>query len=512
MRPDDGPPPDRRTGRQVLDRVRSAVRSAPLPVKIVLVLALLAVAVVASAMPARVGDVVLVLVLCYGPVAVWRRQRSVIASLGVAVWGEAAILSVASLTNSVTLWLFPLLLLPFSVVAAAHSPPLGRGLVPCRTVAWTLLWSVPPAMLAWHFASGQPVFSYVIGWLLAAVVLGWRLTRSWQDARVYGRQPVRGQSATGPRGETAGHAAPPVITGRVGHPPAGAVRAARDADGVRAQQVAAGDRSAAHRDLPAITVEQAVAELDSMIGLTGIKDQIRQLTASVEAARRRALAGYEVDKPMQHLVFLGPPGTGKTSVARIVAKIYYAFGLLEAPSVLEAQRADLVGEYLGATAIKTNELIDSALGGVLFIDEAYSLMNEGDGQGDRFGSEAVQALLTRAEDDREDLIIILAGYERQMESFLASNPGLTSRFAVRVKFPGYTPAELLALADLTIERRGELLDPDARPVLWRLFEDVGRRRMADELGNGRFVRSLMEKAGQARDVRVMSATEEPSPS
>ncbi|MFI5082442.1 MAG: hypothetical protein ACHQCE_15310, partial [Streptosporangiales bacterium] len=156
-----------------------------------LVLALLAAAVVASALPARVGDLVLVLALCYGPIAIWRRQRSVIASLGVAAWGLAAILAVAALTPPVTFWLVPLLLLPFAVVAAAHSPPLARNLVPCRTVAWTLLWSVPPAMLAWRFASSQPVFSYVIGWLIAAVVLGWRLTRSWQDARVYGRQSAR---------------------------------------------------------------------------------------------------------------------------------------------------------------------------------------------------------------------------------------------------------------------------------------------------------------------------------
>ncbi len=179
--------------------------------------------------------------------------------------------------------------------------------------------------------------------------------------------------------------------------------------------------------------------------------------------------------------------------------------------MVEAHRADLVGEYLGATAIKTNELIESALGGVLFIDEAYSLVNEGDGQGDRFGNEAVQALLKRAEDNREDLIIILAGYERQMENFLASNPGLNSRFANRIKFPGYTPAELSALADLALERKGELLDPDARPVLRRMFEEVGRRRLADELGNGRFVRSLLAKAGQRRDVRVMAGPAEPSP-
>ncbi len=254
-----------------------------------------------------------------------------------------------------------------------------------------------------------------------------------------------------------------------------------------------------------------MAELDAMIGLDAVKSQVRSIAASIEAARRRALAGIGADKPMQHFVFLGPPGTGKTAVARILAKVFYAFGLLEIPGVVEAQRSDLVGEYLGATAIKTNELIDSALGGILFIDEAYSLVNEGDGQNDRFGNEAVQVLLKRAEDDRDRLIIILAGYERQMETFLASNPGLTSRFAVRIKFGGYSPAELLQLADLSVARRGEVIDQQARSVLWRMFEEVGRRRLGDELGNGRFVRSLLERAGQARDVRVMGGSAEPAP-
>ncbi|GIH62021.1 AAA family ATPase [Microbispora siamensis] len=256
---------------------------------------------------------------------------------------------------------------------------------------------------------------------------------------------------------------------------------------------------------PPITVEQALTELESMIGLEPVKEQVRAIAASIEAARLRREAGYANERPMRHFVFVGPPGTGKTSVARSLAKIFYAFGLLETPFVVEAQRADLVGEYLGATAIKTNELIDRALGGVLFVDEAYGLINSGDGQPDRFGAEAVQTLLKRAEDDRDRLIVILAGYEREMNDFLASNPGLSSRFATRVRFPSYSPAELLEITEALQQRRGDRLAPEARPVLRRLFEDVERRGLVDDLGNARFARSLAEAAAQARDVRVVSA-------
>ncbi|MEV7010319.1 AAA family ATPase [Streptosporangium sp. NPDC051022] len=269
---------------------------------------------------------------------------------------------------------------------------------------------------------------------------------------------------------------------------------------------ASGERSAP----PPISVEEALGELDGMIGLAPVKEQVRSIAASIEASRLRREAGYSTEPPMRHFVFVGPPGTGKTSVARSVAKIFYSFGLLETPYVVEAQRADLVGEFLGATAIKTNELIDRALGGVLFIDEAYGLINSGDGQPDRFGAEAVQTLLKRAEDDRDRLIVILAGYEKEMDSFLSSNPGLSSRFSSRVRFPSYAPGELLQITELLQRRRGDRMAGDARSALLARFEDVHRRALVDELGNARFVRSLVEAAAQARDVRVVGAGGSPT--
>ncbi|MEV5597855.1 AAA family ATPase [Streptomyces sp. NPDC052496] len=259
-----------------------------------------------------------------------------------------------------------------------------------------------------------------------------------------------------------------------------------------------------------VLLEKALAELERMVGLEPVKRQVRALSAQLRMARLRAGQGLPVQPPKRHFVFSGPSGTGKTTVARILGRVFYALGLLGGDHLVEAQRADLVGEFLGQTAVKANELIDSALGGVLFVDEAYSLSNSAYSKGDAYGDEALQVLLKRAEDNRDRLVVILAGYPEGMDRLLAANPGLSSRFTSRVDFPSYRPPELTAIGEVLAAENGDHWDEESLEELRSISAHVVEQGWIDELGNGRFLRTLYEKSCAYRDLRLSTWSGTPS--
>ncbi|MGW1839730.1 AAA family ATPase [Streptomyces sp. NPDC002067] len=291
--------------------------------------------------------------------------------------------------------------------------------------------------------------------------------------------------------------------GEVGFPEA-AGGVADAATAARYKAAVPGRRGAGRAAGPAdpVLLEQALAELERMVGMEPVKRQVRALSAQLRMAGLRAGQGLPVQPPKRHFVFSGPSGTGKTTVARILGRVFYALGLLGGDHLVEAQRADLVGEFLGQTAVKANDLIDSALGGVLFVDEAYSLANTGYSKGDAYGDEALQVLLKRAEDNRDRLVVILAGYPEGMDRLLAANPGLSSRFTSRVDFPSYRPAELTAIGEVLAEENGDRWDDEARDELRSISGHVVDQGWIDELGNGRFLRTLYEKSCAYRDLRL----------
>ncbi|WP_246010823.1 type VII secretion AAA-ATPase EccA [Nocardia mexicana] len=246
--------------------------------------------------------------------------------------------------------------------------------------------------------------------------------------------------------------------------------------------------------------------LQAQIGMDSVKEQVDRLKSGVLMDQVRAKRGLAVESKSQHLIFSGPPGTGKTTIARVIAKIFAGLGVVENSEVIEVSRNDMVGTHLGHTAPKTNALIDSALGGVLFIDEAYTLIQEGLSGGDAFGKEAVDTLLARMENDRDKLVVIIAGYEDQIDRFLASNDGLASRFTKRIRFSSYGAEELVRIADHIAHKKDSVLSEQAREVLHDRCEQLAEqtrngRRLIDLAGNGRFVRNVVEAAEAERDYR-----------
>lgn len=246
------------------------------------------------------------------------------------------------------------------------------------------------------------------------------------------------------------------------------------------------------------TTETAAAELAQLIGLTAVKRELTLMTAEAAVAARRERAGVRLPAPARHLVFLGNPGTGKTTVARIIAKAYAESGLLASGHLVEVTRKDLIGKYLGQTAPLVESAVESALGGVLFIDEAHSLSSSPDGR-DSYGHEAVDTLVALMENHRDNLVVIVAGYPAPMRQFLSSNPGLTSRFAKELQFPDYTDDELKTIF-LSMSARSQIQLADGADDA--VVRAISRFERGAGFGNARAVRGLYERCIEAQALRL----------
>ncbi|ADI01858.1 AAA family ATPase [Syntrophothermus lipocalidus] len=252
--------------------------------------------------------------------------------------------------------------------------------------------------------------------------------------------------------------------------------------------------------LPSLSVacRRALAELDSMVGLEEVKKLVRELIVFTVIQKKRLEQNLKAQPMAMHMVMKGNPGTGKTTVARILGKIYRELGTLAKGHLVEVERADLVGEYIGHTAQKTREQIKRAQGGILFIDEAYTLAQGGSRD---FGRESIATLVKAMEDHRDELVVILAGYRDEMEFFLKANPGLYSRFPIQVEFPDYSSEELFEIALNMFAERDYLVSSRAR---WKLKHLLSQFHSSGRVvsGNARFVRNLVEKSIRWQALRL----------
>lgn len=264
----------------------------------------------------------------------------------------------------------------------------------------------------------------------------------------------------------------------------------KPAPGTKVTQTSDGDKEA--------SVEDVLKELDALTGLKPVKDEVRKLIDFVKVQNLKAKKGFKTTAPSNHIVFTGNPGTGKTTVARIISKVFKALGILKTDKLVETDRSGLVAKYIGQTAEKTNAIIDSALDGVLFIDEAYSLAQGGEND---YGKEAVDALLKRMEDDRDRLVVIVAGYTKEMKKFLKMNPGLQSRFTRFVDFPDYSADELTSIFKAIAAKSEYMLDEDVLPAVRQRMEYELSKRL-ETFANARFVRTYFEQTLEKQASRV----------
>lgn len=244
-------------------------------------------------------------------------------------------------------------------------------------------------------------------------------------------------------------------------------------------------------------------ELEDLIGLDNVKQEVKSLANFVKLQKQRQEKGMKTPKMSYHLVFTGSPGTGKTTVARIVARIYKDLGILKKGHTVETDRSGLVAEYVGQTAVKTNAIVDSALNGVLFIDEAYALVPESSGSD--YGQEAISTLLKRMEDDRDKLVVIIAGYTNEMKRFIDSNPGLQSRFNRYINFPDYSAKELVRIFHMYMKKNQYTISDEADEMLKEQL-DYAVEHKDRNFGNARYVRNVFEKAIQMQANRLEGRT------
>lgn len=248
-------------------------------------------------------------------------------------------------------------------------------------------------------------------------------------------------------------------------------------------------------------IEDVLAELEAFTGMDGIKRDVKSLINLLKIQKQRQNQGLSVVKPSLHMVFTGPPGTGKTTVARVMGRVFKALGVLEKGHIIETDRSGLVAGYVGQTAIKVDEVVQKSLNGILFIDEAYTL-SPSDGQ-DSFGQEAIDTLLKRMEDNRDSLVVIVAGYEEEMQRFIESNPGFKSRFNKYISFDDYKPEELIEIFKSIVQKNKYIASNDLITLLQSKFTDLYNSR-TKSFGNGRVVRNLFEKIVENQSNRLAS--------